>query len=242
MLITLVKQPAEVLRPAPAFDTSAPIAAVLATSVATRGLVAAAAALVAEATITAGVVTLAVRGGTDGERYLVTVRVRDQAAAELESEVEVAVVDGAWAMPDGGAAWLSIDAFVRKFGLPEVVAMTDGSGAGRIDRALLIAALTDAQAIAEAEVAGRYALPLATVPAVVQLAIADIARARLYPRGAPDGVAEAAKAATRTLERIGSGALKLGVPAADAPAEAVTEAPVVFIPGRRQYPDGLADY
>ena len=74
-------------------------------------------------------------------------------------------------------------------------------------------------------------------------AIADLARARLYPRGAPEGVETAAKAATRTLERIASGALQLGLPAIETPpATAPSEAPVMILSGRRAYPDGLVDF
>ena len=245
MLTTLVKQPSETLRPAPAFDTDAPIAAVLGVTVAARGLIPGAAALAAAATLAAGLVTLSLAGGTDGERYLVTVRVSDAAGAELESEVEVAVIDATWALPGGGAPYLLITDFVARFGVDEVVRMTDATGSGRIDRELLTAALADAQAVADFHLGARYRVPLASVPPIVALAIADLARARLYPRGAPDGVAEAAKAATRLLERVQSGAAPLAglPPGAGAPAaEAPSEAPVLFFSAGRAYPDGLADY
>lgn len=242
MLTTIVKQPADAgVRCLIAFDS--PVTDIVSVTVSARGLVAGASQLVADGAAPGpGGASIAVSGGADGERYLVTVVATLADGSEREGEIEVAVVDGAWTMPDGGAPWLSIDAFVRKFGLPEVVAMTDATGAGRIDRDLLVEALVDAQAQAEAEVAGRYALPLATVPRIVQSAIADIARAKLYPRGAPEGVADAAKAATRTLERIGAGTLQLGLPAVEAAAPAATETPVLISPGRRQYPDGLVDF
>lgn len=235
----IVKQPREVLHPALA--VAHPVA-VLGCAVASRGLVPAAAPLAAVAAIGDDVVTVTLTGGADGERYLVTVLVRDAAGAEREHELEVAVIDAAWALPDGGAPMLSIAGFVERFGLDEVVRMTDADGSGRVDRALLVQALAAAQALAEAHLAGRYALPLAAVPAVVELAIADLARARLYPRGAPEGVAEAARVATRTLERIAEGRLALGLPAAAQPAAAPTDAPVLIAPGPRAYPDGLADY
>lgn len=148
MIVTLLKQPGETLRPVVPFATSAPIAAILATTTVARGLVPGGAPLVAAASVAGGSVTLALVGGADGERYLVTVRARDAAGAELESEVEVTVIDCTWALPDGGAPWLGIAGFVRRFGLDEVVRMTDSDGSGRIDRDLLVDALTDAQAIA----------------------------------------------------------------------------------------------
>ncbi len=241
MIVTLLKQPGETLRPIVPFATSAQIAATLATTTVARGLVPGGAPLVAAASVAGGSVTLALVGGADGERYLVTVRARDAAGAELESEVEVTVIDCTWALPDGGAPWLGIAGFVRRFGLDEVVRMTDSDGSGRIDRDLLVDALTDAQAIAAAHVADRYALPLASVPRVLEMAVGDLARARLYPRGAPEGVADQAKAAARLLERLQAGQVSLGLPAAESPATA-SDTPVLIAPGLRAYPDRLADY
>lgn len=242
MLATLVKQPAETLRPAIAFDTASQIAAVLSATVRARSGALGASALAASAVVVAGAVTATLKGGVDGERYAVTVLARDTAGAELESELDVLVMETVWATPDGGAPYLSIEAFIRKFGLKDVIDMTDADGSGRIDRVLLIDALTDAQAIAESYLAGRYALPLTTVPRVVQMAIADLARARLYPRGAPEGVAGLAKAADKLLASIGAGSMSLGLPTIEAPTAPPSDAPVLIAPGRRQYPDGLADY
>lgn len=241
MLTTLVKQPAETLRRVVPFDTAAVIVAPGAVTVAARGLVPGGPILTAMASLLAGQLTVAIAGGADGERYLVTTRAEDAGGETLESELEVAVIDGAWALPDGGAPWLSITDFVDRFGLDEVIRMTDADGSGRIGRELLVRALADAQAIAEAHLAGRYQLPLANVPPIVGLIVADLARNRLYPRGAPDGVADGAKAAQRTLERIQAGQLPLPV-AGVAPAEAPSAAPIVSAPGRRRYPDGLAGY
>lgn len=239
----VVKQPGEDLRHAVQAAGLAPFTDAAIVAITPRGLVAGGAELVATVAIVAGLVQARLTGGADGERYLVTIRATDHYGSVVESEVEVVVIDAAWSTPDGGAAYLSISAFIQRFGLDETVRMTDANGSGRIDRGLLVDALTDAQAIAESELAGRYALPLATVPRIVAMAIADLARARLYPRGAPEGVETAAKAATRTLERIASGALQLGLPAIETPpATAPSEAPVMILSGRRAYPDGLVDF
>lgn len=242
MTRVVVKQPGERLVEREVFDRAAVRVDVL--DAAARGLVPGAIALVPVATIAGNAVEIALVSGTDGERYLVTLRVEDAAGQLLEREIEVAVVESVWALPDGGAPYLSIGDFVRRYGLDEVVKMTDGTGAGRIDRDLLTGALSDAQAIVDAHLAGRYQLPLATVPAMIALIVADLARARLYPRGAPEGVADAAKAAERRLERYQSGAMTLDVATAGVaqpePAESVT--PILISPGQRQYSDGLADY
>jgi len=242
MIATILKQPGETLRPAVAFSGNASIAAIRAVTVTARGLVPGAAALGANATLSGGTVTLALSGGSDGERYAVTVRGDDAQGQTLESEVEVVLIESSWATPDGGAGWLSIAAFVKRFTLDEVVRMTDIDGSGRIDRDLLIGALVDAQAIAEAHIASRYALPLATVPRILEMAVGDIARTRLYPRGAPEGIADQAKAAMALLVRIQKGEATLGVPAAVLPAEAVSDAPILIAPGRRAYSDWLKDY
>ena len=237
---SFIKQPAELLKKGVAFDTSAAIASIIDVSAAKRGLVVGSAGLAVAGELVAGMLFVTMSGGTDGERYLVTARAEDADGQELEAEIDLAVIDGAWVMPDGGDGYVSIAEFVARFGLEEVVRMTDTAGDGRIDRAYLINALTDAQAEADAEVSAHYAVPLAAPPALVKLAIADKARARLYPNGAPDGVADNAKAAQRQLERIGAG--KLPLPGLDATAEAPSSAPIAVSPGARQYPDGLRDY
>ena len=241
MISVVVKQPGETLQRKPMFATSAAIVELVDIGVVPRGLVPGAAALTFARAQAGGVITVELIGGGDGERYLVTIRARDADDQVLEDEIEVAVVEGTWALPDGGTPHLTIAEFVARFGLEEVVRMTDADGSGRIDRPLLIAALTDAQALADANLSGRYALPLATVPAILKMVEADIARSRLYPRGAPEGVADAAKAAVRTLERIQAGQMQLGLPSAETPATD-TATPILIAPGRRAYPDLLTDF
>ncbi|WP_336958745.1 DUF1320 domain-containing protein [Sphingobium aquiterrae] len=240
-LSTLLKQPAEVLHQAMEFSGLLTITALLSIDVQARGLVPAAPALVVEGSIFADALTLVLSGGGDGESYLVTVRVEDAAGQEVESELEVAVIDAAWTMPDGGAPYLTIVEFVKHFGLPETIRMTDPSGTGRIDRDYLVSALVAAQATVELHLSGRYALPLPQpVPQSIKTFIADLARPRLYPNGAPDGVGDQAKAAQRMLERIQSGAMKL--PAEEVPVSVVSDTPVLISPGVRAYPDNLRGY
>ncbi|HYD12731.1 MAG TPA: phage protein Gp36 family protein [Allosphingosinicella sp.] len=237
---SFVKQPAELLKKAVAFDTAAAIASIIDVSAAKRGLVVGSAGLVVAGELVAGMLFVSMSGGTDGEHYLVTARAEDADGQELEGEIELAVIDGAWVMPDGGDGYISIKEFVDHFGIKEVVLMTDAAGDGRIDRDYLITALAAVQALADAWISNRYQVPLADAPAVVKVAIADMARARLYPRGAPEGVDGNAKAAQRILEQIGSG--KLPLPGLDATAEAPSSAPIAVSAGQRQYPDGLKDY
>lgn len=236
----LIKQPSEELKRAVAFGTAAPIAALVAVSAESRGLVAGSADLVVSGELGAGALFVRMGGGTDGESYLVTAKAEDQDGQRLEAELELAVVDGAWSMPDGGAGYLSIAEFVARFGLEETIRATDEEGSGRIGRDKLVQALSSAQAIVDVYISNRYSVPLGTVPEIVKVAIGDMARARLYPRGAPDGVAEAAKAAEKRVEKIGEG--KMPLPAATPLAAAPSSAPVLVSPGRREYPNGLQDY
>jgi phage gp36-like protein len=236
----IVKQPAETSRLPMEFSGIATISALVAIDVVARGLVVGAQPIEAEGQLFAGALTLVTEGGTDGERYLVTVTVDDAVGSRVQEEVEIAVLDLAWAMPDGGAPMLSIAEFVARFGLDETVRMTDERGDGRIGKDLLVGALTAAQAIVEAALSGRYTLPLVDVPALVKVLIGDLARGRLYPNGAPDGIEGQAKSAMRTLERIedGKSSLGPGVPAAP-PSE---DGGVSFHSGGRTYPDGLQGY
>src|SRR5205085_2576429 len=153
-----VKQPSELLKKGVAFATEAAIASIIDVSAAKRGLVVGSAGLIVAGELVAGMLFVSMSGGTDGESYLVTAKATDADGQDLEAEIELTVIDGAWTMPDGGDGYVSISAFVEKFGLEEVVRMTDTQGDGRIDRAYLINALSDAQATADAEISARYSV------------------------------------------------------------------------------------
>lgn len=225
---TIVKQPSEIL------DVDVLAGSELAgitVLVVARGSIGVSAAFIATSAISAEGASVRLSGGLDGEEYLVTARGQLADEQMIEDEIDVLVIDGAWTMPDGGVGYVTIADFVETFGLPEVVLMTS-AGDGRIDKPMLVNALRYAQGVADLNLSARYAVPIATIPDVVRGAICDIARARLYPRGAPDGVATAAKDAVRTMERIATGAVPLPLPAGSAPAATTSEDPVVFRPGR----------
>jgi phage gp36-like protein len=189
-----------------------------------------------------GLVRLTISGGSDGERYHISVRATLADGATATRDLDVAVIDPDWSMPGGGPSYLSLFEFVSRFGLDETVNATQSSADGLIDRSFLIGALSDAQAEVEANLAGRYALPLSVVPALVKTAIADLAAVRMYRRGAPDFVVDQAKVQRRLLERIASGALPLGIPAGVALDPAPSEAPIIGWTGRQTYSDGLKDF
>lgn len=236
----LIKDPAVGLTELLGFSIAA--TAIAGTVVLPQGLVPGAAELTATPTLVSGSVSLALAGGTDGERYDVNVQVDTAGGSVIERTLTIAVIDPAWTMPDGAAAYLSIIEFVDRFGLDETIGATDASGAGVMDRKFLTGALSDAQAEVEAELAARYALPIVVIPAILKAMVADLAAVRMYRRGAPDHVIEQAKVQRRKLERISSGALPLPLPAGVTAASAASDAPIDWHSGGRTYPDNLADY
>lgn len=236
-IVTVIKQPAEELRQRVHFVGLVAVASVVSVDVVSRGTVSGD-LLEADAELAAGLVDVVLSGGADGDHYLVTVRAEGGGGQIVEAELEVVILDASWVMPDGGAAYLTIGEFVARFGLGETVRMTDGVGDGRIDRDYLVSALVDAQAIVEAHIADRYALPLSTVPQLVKTWIGDIARARLYPGGAPEGVEKAGAQSLRMLEHIRDGKMTLpgGSSLEAAPS---SDNPILHFSGGRTYPDNL---
>lgn len=199
-------------------------------------------ALTAEITVDDGSVHMRIERGDEGESYIVTVDVTTTEGDVRRVEQEIAVCTPGWTMPDGGTGYLTISEFVDIVGLDEAVLMTDRTGSRRIDRDYLVAALRAAQSTVDLNLSARYRLPLAVVPQGVKTMVADLARSRLYPRGAPDGVAQTVKDANALLARISAGTIKLDLPADQPPAEAESDAPVGFIPGHRVYRDDLRGY
>ena len=234
---SLVKTPAEAL--VHAVDLGGRAVAPGVPEVIARGLVAEAVPLAVAALPIAGNLAVTLSGGTDGEVYqiMLTASLDDGSARDVP--IELAVIAGDWTMPDGGAPMLSVAGFVARVGRDQVLRLTD-MGDGRIDTGLVINALIDAQAQAEAYLAGRHALPFATVPTLVTAIVADLARAALYEDELPDNVEKKRAIALKNLDAIRKGDLRLGAEAP--PQTAAASDPVRFNSGQLTYPDGLKDY
>lgn len=109
---------------------------------------------------------------------------------------------------------------IDRFGERELIALTDREGeVGTIVDAVLDRALADADAVIDAHLqSAGYTLPLQVASKLLCNVAVDIARAKLHDENPSETVLSREKGAMRTLEKISSGALKLGMPTASAPA------------------------
>lgn len=99
-----------------------------------------------------------------------------------------------------------------RFGQSELISLTDRDGtAGTIVVEVLDVALTDASALINGYLAGRYTLPLTPPPAVLERLCCDIARYGLYDNGASEAVSKRFDDAVHYLEMVGAGKITLGV-------------------------------
>ncbi|EKE75189.1 gp436 family protein [Gallaecimonas xiamenensis] len=104
-----------------------------------------------------------------------------------------------------------------RFGEVELVDLTDRTGTGAIDQAVLDNALDDAAATIDGYLGARYPLPLATVPAVLTRVACDLARYYLYDERATEAVTKRHDDALKMLRSIGDGTVTLGLPDAQTP-------------------------
>lgn len=113
---------------------------------------------------------------------------------------------------------------IDEFGTDEIVELTDRREPRtyEVDTAVAQRACDRADAEINAHLAGRYVLPLATVPTLLQYAARDLARFYLYT-GEPHTVVKTRYEAARTMLRdIQSGRMSLGVDLLGAAVEAAT--------------------
>lgn len=108
-------------------------------------------------------------------------------------------------------AYATLDDLVARFGEQELIDQTDRVSGTNVDAELVARVLDYASATIDPYLAGRYDLPLPSVPALLVGLCCDMARYALYPDAAPDMVRERYQNAQRLLREIGSGALQLGV-------------------------------
>lgn len=203
-----VKQPSETISLVLAFGVA--LASIDSAVVVARGLVIGGPSILLNASAIDGSnVEVDLSGGVDGERYLVTVRVTSSAGQALEREAELAVVDFGFAVPTLVSPYLTATAFVDRLGLDAAIRLTDTEGSGRIDGPRLQGALIDSQSEVDGYLAGRYLVPLATVPQLVATLVFDLTVARLWTSDLPEGVKDRRDRAQAQLRDIAKSVITL---------------------------------
>lgn len=99
-----------------------------------------------------------------------------------------------------------------RFGAEEVLQLADRDGDSLHDAGVVDGALIDADAEIDAYLAGRYTLPLASVPPLITRIACDIARYRLWDDRASEEVRRRYEDARRLLGEIAAGRVTLGLP------------------------------
>lgn len=117
------------------------------------------------------------------------------------------------------------------FGVSELAELTDRVNGEVVDADVVTRALNAACAEIDGYLAGRYQLPLATVPEILVRLNYDMARYYLYADGATETVRNRYTDAVRLLRAIGSGDAKLAGGEALAPSRQGNEA-MVTAPSR----------
>lgn len=121
----------------------------------------------------------------------------------------------------------------ERLGEPRLRQLTDVGDppVGLVDTAVAQRALDDAEAEIDGYLAGRYALPLATVPGVLRVHALTIAHYRLLGASADEVAREDYKAALRYLAGVAEGKVVLFAPS-QAPAQQGVGS-VLFSPGSK---------
>ncbi|MFV0597979.1 gp436 family protein [Shewanella sp.] len=109
--------------------------------------------------------------------------------------------------------YATASAMITRFGEQDLTLLTEreDSVPGEINLALLEQALSDASAEIDGYIAGRYVLPLTTVPAVLERNCCDIARYFLYGDKAPEQVEKRYTAVVKFLTAVSKGDISLGL-------------------------------
>lgn len=98
-----------------------------------------------------------------------------------------------------------------RFGVEEVLQLTDPTATGVVNQAVLQQAITDAVALVDGYLRSAYTLPLASVPSELVRVTCDLARYYLYHDRATQRVTELRNEAVQWLRDVSSGKASLGV-------------------------------
>lgn len=139
--------------------------------------------------------------------------------------------------------YVTTQQLVDRFGVDELIQITNHTdpSATTVNETRVANAVADIDALVNASLAARYALPLTTVPLVLLNIAADLVRARLYGDRIPNHIGEREKAALKLLDKIAGGTLALGLDAA-AQTTPPSDGPQYFTGSSVFTADSLRDY
>ncbi|MET4247557.1 DUF1320 domain-containing protein [Bradyrhizobium sp. LA6.7] len=126
---------------------------------------------------------------------------------------------------------------VERFGEPMLIDLTDRADppAGAIDATVIVNALTDADSTIDGYLLGRYVLPLAQTPSLLNDLAKAIAIYKLHRDVVSDKVRSDYQDALKTLQLIANGTMRLNVAGVEPPSSGasgvkVTDRPRDFTP------------
>lgn len=125
---------------------------------------------------------------------------------------------------------------ITAFGVAELIQTTDKENASAIDDVVLSNAIRDAEAEINVWLAGRYVLPLPTVPEILRKVAMDVTRYHLWGDVQADHpVANRYGQQIKLLQAIAKGTASLGLDIGGAPAQ--TSNTVQIAEGRNDFGD-----
>ncbi len=110
-------------------------------------------------------------------------------------------------------AYATIAAMQQRFGERELIYLSerDDAPVDVINTAVIEQAITDASDVIDGYLAGRYELPLVTVPNLLEQFCCDIARYKLGTNDTPEHIETRNKEAIKFLTSVAKGELSIGV-------------------------------
>lgn len=107
-------------------------------------------------------------------------------------------------------SYCTIQDLIDRFGEAELIQLTDRQRTGIIDDGVVSRAISDATAEIDGYLAGRYTLPLETVPAALTRIACSIARYHLYDARATEQVSKNYDTALSFLRSVAKGNIAIG--------------------------------
>ena len=137
--------------------------------------------------------------------------------------------------------YATLQDLLDRFGEDELLQVADRDDDGVIDTAVADSALKDAEELIDSYIARRYRLPLASVPASLVRATANIARYFLYKDEPTEAAQKGYDQAITWLKDIAAGRALLDAEGSE-PASSSAGEPRVIAPGRTFTDDTLGSY